>query len=1030
MRRNIHKRIIASGIALVTFILGTSSGWTKTEERQSTQTPLYASVQYSQPLTFPPETLPENRAETLLNQSHEMIVAGFTLQGKKPWEKMAILDMNVVVTPSKKRYLQLFCLLKALNLEKTVQSGGRIEFQPEGFPIVIINPNAKEMEIEGVVRPVDLLVAISDISKESDIFLSPETIAELFSLDLKWNEQNFEFGAQTTRKLKIWKTSSTSAHGMQIQDTPTNLPEMHTMAYPDKASLDFVELRVRAGLDSGENIKSLKGGPDILQQSLWGSLFDGRYKLQFNEKSQIFGDKSSAYNNNSTIMLTRGEWNRRFSTTEVNVGDSSFGLNNLTFPGVTISGLRVNGITGLTDENSSRDRSALGLYNYFVQPKIFSGNAPRGSQVELIINGQIRETQEAISERYSPVGMGKYSFEEIILAPGSLNDVHIVITDPSGFKTHIQENILGSSLFLPKGNVAYLGGLGTGRDVSNWHTRGIFSGGRLLYAIEDNLTVATTLGFQQNLYNQPSTYFLLPEQRRAPDASFHAGGQLIWKPNNHLILNGDFSYSMGKDETLGASYKDSAWILGSDIFPTNKSTINTQLFRYGTDFFNGQNPLLRDRQGYGLNGKWDFHKDWQVSSGMSHIQNNLDGDLPETLSVNFQNLMISSKVIPYSMVSAAVDRVSPDWDDPKVIYILKVQAHPFSNVSFDSMIARGDSLYLNDHSEFLSGITMPGIATFEEPSTSAALRVTTERSEVGLTYSGNASREKGAITHSFQGTDIPFRVRSEIGYEFVSQTPVIENRSEYRFDGYGNKRLELLTRLEQKQWSVGLSLNIIELFAFNKSTPYTVQDRRIRPENGGVKGRVYMDYNANAEMDQDEEGLENVTVRMGNSSCQTDKDGYFILPGPGQSGASKVFIDLKSVPAIYSPTHGIQSAFVSKGALTEVNLCVTPVISLSGFVKLDNAEKAGKPVPGVRVFLTRLTDSKKIAESYTAGDGSYYVGDVRPGKYLLQVDRESLPNNVVIKEENREVIILPNKEPQELNMQPFLANQLIPGHKT
>jgi hypothetical protein len=238
-----------------------------------------------------------------------------------------------------------------------------------------------------------------------------------------------------------------------------------------------------------------------------------------------------------------------------------------------------------------------------------------------------------------------------------------------------------------------------------------------------------------------------------------------------------------------------------------------------------------------------------------------------------------------------------------------------------------------------------------------------------------------------------------------------------------------LTRLDQKQWSIGVSFNLIELFAFKKSTPALVEDRQVRPENGGVRGRVFLDYNANAEMAQDADGVENITVRMGNSTCQTDKNGYFILPGSAQPGINKVFLDLKSVPAIYSPTHGIQSAYVSQGSLTEINLSVTPVISLSGLVLLNTNEKHNKPLSGVRVFLTKTTGADKIAESYTAGDGSYYVGDVRPGNYLLHIDQDSLPKNVFVKEEKREVRILPNKEPQDLNIQPFLAEVQPPQPK-
>lgn len=954
-------------------------------------------------------------------ESHEMIVAGFTLNGKNFWEKLAIQDMNVIVVSGKRRYIQLFRLLKALDLEKA-ERGDRIVFQPEGLPEVTINSSAKEIEVEGTIKSVELFAEPSDITQESDIFLPAEIIADLFGMDVKWDEQNYEFSAWTSRKLKIWKVTSKSIHDMQVMDVPTNLPEIHPQAFPSKASLDFLELRLRSSVSSEKNFRVTKGGLDTLQQSFWGSLAGGAYRLQFSEPEIVIGESESFARDNSSVMLTRGEWNKRFSSVETSIGDSVFGLNDLTFPGVSITGVRVNGITGITDGEKARDRSGLGLRNYFVQPQVFDGTAPRGSQVDMIINGRTIDSQEAVPERHSQVGMGSYRFEDIILPPGSLNEVLIVITDPSGFKTHIQRNILGSSLFLPKGRIAYIGGIGTGREIRNWHTRGIFAGGRALYAVSDRFTIGGTTGFQQSLYNPLTIDLLDPEHRQYPDSSLHVGGQFLWQPSNYLVIGADSSLSNGRGISKSKSYNDLAFKIKGDIYPTNNASINSQFFRYGPDFFNGQDTKLHDRQGYAVDGRWGFNRDWIVTAGFAHVENNLRGDRQETLSIDFQKLEIMSKLIPYATVAFAVDRLSPNWNSPNVIYILKVQAHPIPDVSFDGALARGDSLYLDKHSEFLSGINVPGVATFEEPSASATLRVTANRSnELGLAYVEGANRKKGSFLHTFRGMDIPLRVRSELGYDLSTQNPVLENRSEYIFDGYGNKSLELVTRFEEKEWTMGLFFNFVELLGLDKTSPVRLNAQHIRPENGGVRGRVFLDYNANAEMDRDEPGVEGVKVVLGGSSCLTDNKGYFILPGSGQPENLKVFIDLKSVPAIYSPTHGIQSARINPGMLTEINLGVTPVISIAGLVLTDSSEKKVQPLSGVRVFLTGTKESRKIAESITAGDGSYYIGDVRPGKYLLQVDQETLPKNTLLSENKREILILPDKEPQEVNLAPFQA---------
>jgi hypothetical protein len=170
-------------------------------------------------------------------------------------------------------------------------------------------------------------------------------------------------------------------------------------------------------------------------------------------------------------------------------------------------------------------------------------------------------------------------------------------------------------------------------------------------------------------------------------------------------------------------------------------------------------------------------------------------------------------------------------------------------------------------------------------------------------------------------------------------------------------------------------------------------------------------------MDPDEPGVENVRVISDNiNKTLTDKQGYFILPCWGQNKKSRLFLDLDTVPAIYSPTHAIQTAYLSPGSLTEVNFGITPLHSISGFMQAINPDKKIQPLSGVRIYLTNANDEKKIADSITAQDGSFYIGDIRPGRYYLQVDTATLSPKYIFQDHKMMVEILPKKEPQELSI--------------
>ncbi len=81
-----------------------------------------------------------------------------------------------------------------------------------------------------------------------------------------------------------------------------------------------------------------------------------------------------------------------------------------------------------------------------------------------------------------------------------------------------------------------------------------------------------------------------------------------------------------------------------------------------------------------------------------------------------------------------------------------------------------------------------------------------------------------------------------------------------------------------------------------------------------------------------------------------------------------------------------------------------------------------KPLMGVHITLSDVESDLLIADSLTAADGSYYLGDIKPGRYRLRVDPKTLPPNHTLAEQERIIVVEPTREEfLEVTMPDFKA---------
>ncbi len=957
----------------------------------------------------------------------EFQVVGFTLRGTQAWHRIRIEDLDVVVTGANRRLLPLLRLLKAFRIPKT-EEADTITFQAEGAPRTVLSLGGSRIRIGENEVPVEAVVAVSDVTLQRDVYLPYEVLAEALAVQLEWNEPEYAFLARTSRKLKLWDLGRIGMD--QVTAAEETLPEVFPTAYPSGTGLHFMELNFYAQSTVLEDRRTWPHASiQDLQQTFWGTLGGGRYKLELSEPPLIWEHGHLQEIEDSYLMADWAEWTYRFPNAEVALGDSTFGLSDLVFPTVQMTGVRVNGLLGATEELPP-DGPSPGLQSYFAQPYDFEGYARAGSQVRLLINDRVVEQMEVVADSPTRPGMGAYRFEDVRLSPGVLNDVTLLIVDPDGVETQIRKTIVPTSVLLPKGRVVYLGAVGTLRGVNRWETFGTFAAGRAMYGVTDRLTLGATMADQQGHYEILRDDAMTVDKREYPHRSTHLGAEAAWKATEMLVLSAAAAAATHDD--TGANSDDSALKLQVDLYPVRNLQLGARFFRYGPEFFNGQNIDLFDRQGYALYGNWRPHRQWTLDGALGRVRNNLRGDLEETLAVDFQHLEVGSLVIPRTKLSVAVDRVVPSsTGEPQTLWTVRGRSNLPWDLTLFGDVSTGDFLLPEEDSEYFSGLALPGLSIYQAPSASAVLiKPIGLRQSLAGRYWKSGDRQRGSMVHTYRSAGQPsIQIRTEVGMDIYRRDladeeglhhAFVENRTEYVLDVMGRNRFGLQTRLECEEWTVLLFASFSNRFAFPDGRPVRISDVRVHPDRGGVQGTVFVDYNANAVRDPGEPGLADVKVAIRQTlTAVTDRRGYFALPGLQAERQVRVSLDLDTIPAVYYPTNGTQMVEVLPRSMTRIDLGVAPASSVAGFVRLVAADGEEKPLVGVRVLLTRKEKDALVADSVTAADGSFYLGNVVAGRYAVSVDTHTLSPGHTLAEPARDFEIPPGPEAQDLHLEPF-----------
>jgi len=176
-----------------------------------------------------------------------------------------------------------------------------------------------------------------------------------------------------------------------------------------------------------------------------------------------------------------------------------------------------------------------------------------------------------------------------------------------------------------------------------------------------------------------------------------------------------------------------------------------------------------------------------------------------------------------------------------------------------------------------------------------------------------------------------------------------------------------------------------------------------------VEGRVFRDSDMNGFFNEGERGLVGIRVQLDDQIAITDQSGRYIFTDVG-SGEHRVFL---SLPQFERPVRMTTKNEVHLDLIREhvavVDFGIVDFARLMGNIfndlRLDGKRQPdSKGLPRVHLI---LDDGQRRRTITTKGTGEFEVDDVRPGDYMLTVDRETLPPDYALATDSFPVRIPP-----------------------
>jgi hypothetical protein len=923
-------------------------------------------------------------------------VVGFDLRGQSQYEKISVPDLGILLQDSGARLVPMLQILGIFGLARQ-DSAGVLVFRVEGGPRVLIDYTSGDISIGGsAARKTSLTVGYSDLTNQLELYISDELLPEVLAADGGWNERTYGYVYRVTRKLAVFDRRMEQQGGAVgpitsrrvVDPLPDHLPPADIRRL-DPPAIDFAELSLQSDAARTGARPGIAGTISSPTLHVWSHLAGGNLRAS--------ATSGSAPGSSRGLSLEGLIWQTQFGDNEVAAGDNSIGLSELIFPSLSIRGVRANGLIGRGIPQDS-DPSRLGQEASFSPVQDIEGTAPAQATVTLYVNGRVVTSQTVSHTTEAPPGRGIYRFAGTNLLANQSNVVRVVAVSPDSSIEETRNEVFASSLLAPAGTMAYL--TGAGRRLAPIASRvvldGEFQGGRIMYGVLPSLSLAFVAARQSRM-------FLFPRE------STHLGLRLLWRPLGPVLVGGDLARS---DDPAG-DWRDAASAATLE-WHRGDARLRSEVFRYGPHYFGGSNSAIHDRAGLRAACTMRLGPRGRLAIAALRANDNLDHRLPKTgiLTMIRTDATLATPVPRTRLRLGSSTERGPTRKEDRRALSIGLESSLFRRSRFDATVQGGSGAGGHRRNHFLGGQDpLVGIASgdlgYGQPLASSL------RLARSLGRSWDAAVER-RTTNNIRRTFLDLswspvswvspRLRWAAGYDDQDGTWFGQWKSTISLDRGHRSTLEADASVSESGWSAHVGVQLNYLLGFSGSRPFPITGGRIDPSAGGIKGRVFIDTNANGVPDAGEPGLPQIEVMddAGNRTA-AGTDGRFVLPGGWNRNQARVSLNSSTLPATYTPTQGTQMARLRPGLFTEVNLGVGVFGTITGSVRDSSMQSSGRStVAGIRILLV-AADATVAGTSITDKSGGFYLGEVRPGRYTLAIDRQTLPPGLRVDMTSREI---------------------------
>jgi len=914
-------------------------------------------------------------------------IAALIVRGNSRRETIEILDLDIIQNEDGQRLVPLLRILRALDATGSVE-GDVVNFSIEPGVTIKLDLQQKSIHVKNQSTPLLIKTGLSDVTGVGEVYVHDRIFNDALGLNAVWSDNEYAYRIQTKKKLRVFiNRQKMNKRSLQaIKQMTYNLPETEParLSKDSRQFISFVEAGTRIDNRDSQPERETIVTPDV---SIYGQMIGGNYYIRLTEN---INTKDSEVPD-PALWLDKGLWTSKGDNFAIRVGDTSQGLGGLVVPSASFTGAVARGIFGAKNKKTANHFLSSSQFS-FLSESSFNGYAPLGSTVEFYANNRLVDTQVVDDTQGAPPGQGRYDFVGVGLFGRSINDVKIVVRQPDGTVDEYKKTIAGSSNLLPSRQLAFSAGVGTKRREKNGaiHAEGSFGGVGVFYGLTEHLTLGFTAANQRNFFNATDSSSTRLPQR------YYLGQSTTFRAFDSIVLNGEIAVNVVPDTSDRPIARDLSAHYWFDL-----GVLSLYEFDYDDGYSHG-NIYLGGRSGSAAFNRLRLLKRLQLDTTFAMVTNSDDTQQESYLISSLSGPFI----LPRTMFSMRLDWLDKQHTEvnevlntrntsrfKEIMYSVNLESNPHRRVNLSGEYAWGDSINPASEGQLWYGISVPQVGSV----LSYGLRLQSKfvlmyNTSLDLTYrdnfagTENAELNLGRMSRRKYSPGLALRHRYDIERDYNSsrldfELP-LDNRRR-KVIGVGVEYNEIT-----KDYRYNLFINFRELFFQDKARLKRVDpDWRVHPQAGGIKGFVYLDTNANGHYEPGEPGVPDVEVMLaGRRKAMTSDDGYFLFSRRDDEDEVWVSLNEKELSAIYTPTQGVQRAEWEEYIFTNVNLGVSVLSAITGKIAIWEGDTLVRGLPGAVVLLRKNSDNSIVKSSITDSEGLYYLGEVKPGDYAIEID--------------------------------------------